>query len=303
MYRTWKSGRDLKSFINWFILIQTIYACYVLFKYIALGKGQMTNFGRIVPVFAGDELAFLALAYFLLSAYSLYKTKLLSVSQLVIVLLVLLLSLRRMIMAAAVGGIALNMASMFLRLGLTKKIFMYSVFMLIFLAGFLITVSSLNSINTEFVLYRFETISPFTSNKYGFDTTSGHTGDFLDGWDLIKSSPVVGKGLDSYFPLNRTANWQGDSSLHTTLFSMWVKMGLPGLVLYLFIVTYGARFIFNRPTSLPQDLHWLVDFVISFSVFNFAATIYMNGFFLGWKNAMVLALYMSICVFLTRYRR
>jgi O-antigen ligase len=301
MFGLWQNKENLNQFINWFVIIQALFALYSLGNYILFGNGQLTNYARRVPVFAGDELHFLVLAYFLLSVRNIKKPGWFSILQQGLIFLVLVFSLRRAILAAVIAGVLLPFGVNFFKKTTIsfKKILSYLSISLILFGFFLLIIDATTDIEYDYIFYRFETINPFANRRYAHDTTKGHTDDFLDGWELVKQSPIVGKGLDSYFELIRTEDWQGHSSLHSTMFSLWVKMGLPGLLFYLFVITYGLRFILSFHQSLTDDQYWFSVFVFSFSAYNFLATIYTNGIFLGWKNAFCLAIYMSICIYLS----
>ena len=292
---------EYEEFINWFVLVQFFYSVYVLARFFIFGQGQSSYIGRIVPVFAGDQIAFIMLACFILSARNMVKPSLFSIIAEAVFILVLILSVRRAAMAAAAASIVLVAALLLIRNGRGKRLLFLSglgVSALLIL-GALLWITQRSAIESSILFQRFQSINPFWADKQTnvLLSSTGHTDDFLDGIDLVLQSPILGKGLNTDFVPLRTGSWQEDT-LHSTMFSLWVKMGLPGLLFYLIVVTYGIRFFFKGLKNRTLKPVWLILFIIAFSIFNFITTIYMNGVFLGYKNATCLAIYMAGCFYL-----
>jgi hypothetical protein len=297
------SIEEFDKFIDWFVLIQFLYSVYALVLYFFFHQGQFSYVSHIVPIFAGDQLAFILFACFILSARNAVKPGLYSVIAELVMILVLFLSLRRAPMAAAVASLVLATGLLLIRNGKGKRILIiFSLGMAVTLIlGVILWSTQRAAIESSFIFQRFQSINPFWADQQTnvYLTSMGHTDDFLDGLDLVQQSPILGKGLNTDFVLLRTSVWQKDD-LHSTMFSLWVKLGLPGLIFYLLVVTYGMLFFFKGLKSRKLTRVWLVLFVIAFSFFNFITTVYTNGVFLGYKNATCLAIYMVGCIFLSR---
>jgi len=294
---------EYDKFINWFVLVQFFYSIYVLAKFFFLGQGQLSYVDQIVPIFAGDQIAFIVLACFIVSARNLVKPRAFLIVAEAVFILVLVLSLRRMAMAAAAASIVFTAALLLVRNGKGKKLIYLSSLAVTtaLILGAILWVTQRSAIESSFIFQRFQSVNPFWADKQTnvFLSSMGHTDDFLDGMDLVLQSPILGQGLNTDLVLLRTSRWQEDN-LHSTMFSLWVKMGLPGLLFYLFITTYGIRFFFKGLKNRDLKAVWLVLFIIAFSVFNFLTGIYTNGVFLGYKNATCLAIYMAGCFILSK---
>jgi O-antigen ligase len=294
---------EFEKFLAWFVLVQFLYAVYALVGLYIFGQGQSSNVGKVVPIFAGDQIAFVILACFILSAQNVVKPRFFPIIAEAVLILVLVLSLRRTAMAAAAASLVLAAALLLIRNGKGKRIlalFTLGVTGLLIL-GTIIWVTQRSKIESSFVFQRFQSINPFWGDRQSnvLLSSMGHTDDFLDGLDLVLQSPILGQGLNTDLVLLRTSSWQEDN-LHSTMFSLWVKMGLPGLVFYLFVSTYGIRYFFNGLKSRDLSAPWLVLFTTGFSIFNFLTTVYANGVFLGYKNATCLAIYMAGCLILSK---
>ena len=49
------SPAEYGAFINWFVIVQFIYCVIVLTGFFFFGRGQFSNVGQLVPIFAGDS--------------------------------------------------------------------------------------------------------------------------------------------------------------------------------------------------------------------------------------------------------
>lgn len=297
------SFSEFEKFVNWFVLVQFLYSVYVLARYFISGLGQLSYVGSIVPIFAGDQIAFLILACFILSAQNIVKPSLYMIVAEAVIILTLILSVRRAAMAAAAASLLLVAILLLIRNGRGKRLLYLSSLgvTILMLLGAILWLTQRSAIESSFIFQRFQSINPFWADKQTnvLLSSMGHTDDFLDGLDLVLQSPVLGQGLNTDLVLLRTSSWQEDN-LHSTMFSLWVKMGLPGLIFYLFVATYGIRYFFNGLKSRNLSAVWLILFILAFSIFNFLTTIYTNGVFLGYKNATCLAIYMAGCFFLSK---
>jgi O-antigen ligase len=271
--------------------------------YFFFNQGQNSNVGRLVPIFAGDQLSFIILASYILSARIVIKPKLYFILAQTAFVLILILSYRRASMAAAIASIIIVVILLMIRNGKGKNLlFVFGLgSVAVLIVGLVLWGTQRSAIESSFLFQRVLSINPIWAGQQTniLLSSMGHNDDFLDGLDLVRQSPILGKGLNTEFDLVRTGNWQTDN-LHSTMFSLWVKMGLPGLVFYLFVVTFGIRFFFNGLGNKKLRPVWLVLFVISFSAYNFIITIYSNGVFLGYKNGTCLAIYITGCYYLIK---
>lgn len=293
----WKDEKDIITFLNYFVIIQTLFALFSLVRYFLFDIGQQTHFGVTVPIFAGDQLYFLLLASFILSSQSMIKPSILGVLSQFILAFTLLLSMRRAVMAGFICSFSIPVFMKIISKGIISRKNLKVLFMASILAVLiLISIKSILKINLELLTTRIKTINPFLASQSSWDTTTGHNDDFLDGFDNVKMSPLFGKGLNCYFELKRTGNWQ-DSNLHSTMFSLWIKLGLLGLFFYFYIVTFSIRSKYFRFQSYPFEIRALVIFIVSFALYDFPTTVYTNGIFMGFKGAFCLAIYMATCIF------
>jgi len=303
--RLFEDAWERRRFLSWFCAVQFAFSVFVLGCYLVLGRGQRTYFDAEVPVFAGDMLIFLIIAYgislFRLAARRSWRDGL----YVVVFATVIMLSLRRSFMAAVFSAPLFLLGSAVLRGGTRLRSVKQSArVLLVVLLTFWLFFGYVGPwrLPGDLVAGRVRSVNLLwaesqSDSMYG---SMGHTDDFLDGLETVISSPVLGKGLAVWFDLPRTSGWQ-DANVHAGVFKIWIKLGFLGVVCYLLL--------FGRGLSVLKDLKRWDDltavrlFVVWFALHFIIVSIYMNSIFFGYKNSFVTATYLGLCAALVWERR
>lgn len=80
------------------------------------------------------------------------------------------------------------------------------------------------------------------------DFSNGRFEIFLNALDLIAEKPVFGYGFVSF------SNFEAHGTPHNQYLEVWFKLGLVGLLWYLFIIALGAARVLKSRVFLPDDL-------------------------------------------------
>jgi hypothetical protein len=226
--------------LSW-LAIATSYAAFRIFNFI-LGKGILvSNLGSIV-MFEGDLLFHSLISVsFLFSLYifrnSINPSKKISALFLFALLIhfsTIILSLRRtyylgLLITLVIALIASPKKS------LRIVIIMLTVFVLVISISIpFIPQDSIFSIDT--LIKRATSIfTPNNDPHSNLTSDNGHIDDIYDAWNNVKQSPIFGNGILT--AVKRThVSWQENSTfIHNAYLMIWNQLGLPGIVLFIFV--------------------------------------------------------------------
>jgi hypothetical protein len=294
-----------RRFLSWFCLNQVAFAVLSLGGFLLFGQGQPTYFNTTVPIFAGDVLMFMVAAFAITAFRLMARPRFAGALQLILLGLAVMFSLRRTFMAPVLSvvlfwaGVAAirrrgdlrtiwSGARLALVVGAAAWLFIGFVGPLKLtpdlMAG---RIASMN------LLWAVDQADPI----YG---TMGHMEDFLDGLDTVRDGPLLGQGLNVWFPLQRTSSWQ-EANVHAGIFKIWIKLGALGVIGYLLLFGRGllaARELRSRDSRYPDRL-----FVVWFSLHFLLLSIFMNSALLGYKNGFVVAIFAAMTTALLSERR
>lgn len=294
-----------RRFLSWFCLNQVVVASLALGRYLLLGSGQPTYFQSSVPIFAGDMLVFIVVA-FAVSAFRLIdRPRVFDALCAAILGMTLLFSLRRTFMAPIVSvllfwagvnafrpGVDLKTVWSGLRIGLVvgAMVWLFAGFVGPMMMSSDLIFGRMASLNVAWALDQVDPI-------YG---TMGHVDDFLDGLETVIENPLLGQGLNVWFPLARTRAWQ-EANVHAGLFKIWIKLGVLGVAGYLLL--FGRGLLVASDLNRRDALHADRLFVVWFAGHFLLLSIFMNSILFGYKNGFVVALFSAMTTSLLRERR
>jgi O-antigen ligase len=93
----------------------------------------------------------------------------------------------------------------------------------------------------------------------GGDSLAFHIYDWFDAWEAIEQHPLLGHGFGGLFKRSYTAlpNVMGPKGVpagmvHNQYLHFWWKMGLPGLVVFLWTIIRYLRVGYRRIPSIPS---------------------------------------------------
>jgi hypothetical protein len=287
---------DRERFLSWFCLLQFIFGALALADYFA-GGGHVSYFGANVPIFAGDMLIFVIIAFAICLFRLTTRITVWRLFGLGLFMLLILMSLRRSFIIPVISApMLLAMVFAIHKRKLIRWIPHLFILTTLFLATIWIFYSYAGAwqLPTEFVIQRIKSINPFWADSQSEQilTSMGHTDDFFDGWETAIKSPILGQGLAVWFPNPRTSSWQ-NANIHAGIFKIWIKLGLIGVIAYLILFSRGITFF--SALRIDDACSSMRLFVVWFSLHFLIVSIYMNSILFGYKNAFVTALYLALC--------
>jgi len=303
--RIFRDARERDRFLSWFCTVQFAFALFALSVFLVSGWGQPTYFEATVPVFAGDMLFFLVIAY-AISLFRLVNRPSWRDGLYVAVLcIVVMLSLRRTFILALLSA-PLFFAAVAVASGRgarrwLRRVGLVALVMLMVGILFFGVIAPMR-LTPAVVLGRMRSLDLIWALKqegtiFG---SMGHTDDFLDGLEVMMSSPILGKGLAVWFPLSRTWAWQ-DANVHAGILKIWIKLGLLGVIAYLLLFGRGLRLL--KDIRVRDGFTGERLFAVWFSIHFIATSLYMNSKLFGYKNSFVVAIYLALCTALLAERR
>ena len=298
-----QNAEDRSHFLSWFCGVQVCFALAALIASMVFGHGQPTYFGATVPIFAGSSLVLLNIAY----AISLFRlaTKFSwrQFAYVTVFALTIMLSLRRSFIVSLVSAPAFYFAVAFCRARSSGKYRAQAILLLLLLcciAATFISIIGPMGLAPDLVAGRLKSVNLLWAldQSEAVFGTMGHTDDFLDGLETTMGSPLLGKGLAVWFPLPRTGRWQ-QANVHAGILKIWIKLGLLGVIGYLWIMGRGLRFFWGAVFRGEAGSERL--FVIWFALNYILISIYMNTIFFGYKNSLAVAMYLALCTSISEY--
>jgi len=292
-------------FLSWFCFNQVALAAFSLGMFLLLGEGQPTYFQTTVPIFAGDVLIFIVAAFAITAFRLMARPRIPGALQVTVLGLALMFSLRRSFMAPVISVLLcwVGVAAV-RRRGDLRTIWSGARLALVVGAAAWLFVGFVGplKLTPDLMLGRIASMNPAWAVDqadpiYG---TMGHMEDFLDGLDTVRDGPLLGQGLNVWFPLQRTSSWQ-EANVHAGVFKIWIKLGALGVVGYLLLFGRGlllARELKSRDSRYPDRL-----FVVWFSTHFLLLSIFMNSVLLGYKNGFVVAIFAGLTTTLLAERR
>lgn len=215
---------DFEVVLDALVLFSAGFAVYVLAEF-AAGRGVRTGATGRIPLW--DQHALTVLAFPPVLAVARWLThaphrRLAVVCGAPCFLVVVLASRRN-----NWGELLIGLALLLLLEGGARRRFQMVGLMGVLLAVAIVTMNPLR------VAARIRSMDPRTTASPEAATNTGHVGDLLDAWDVVKSSPILGIGQGKPYRTTRILNWKIESwMVHNAPLHVWVRYGLLGVVAF-----------------------------------------------------------------------
>jgi len=289
--------RERQRFLSWFCAVQFVFAGFLVLVYLGSGIGQPTYFGARVPIFAGPALTLLTIAYAISLFRLVSKFSWLQVAYVAVFAITIMLSLRRSFIAWVFSAPAFYFALTPI-MGQRSRKWLYQaarlmVVVLLVALAFFAYVGPMR-LTPTLIAGRFRSLNLFWAHEQAnpYFGPVGHTADFLDGLEIVVNNPIFGKGLGVWFYLPRSGDWQ-ESQIHAGIFQIWIKLGILGVIGYLWLFGKGLRLL--RDIRTLDHLTGERLFLVWFSVNFILCSIYRGSILFGYKQSFVTAMFLGTC--------
>ncbi|WP_316569292.1 O-antigen ligase family protein [Neobacillus sp. YIM B06451] len=257
--------KHLLFFVEYFLLLAFIKSSTGLINYFS-GNGHNFYFLGKIVFSTVDTLYIICVAYFYVLNRIIFKNnKKYYFIYIIVFLLVILFSLKRNFLLIITVGSLLTLIFSTLK-GKAKIILLSLLVCLCMLPSVFY-----GGIDIDTIFMRIKGINIFNeeNNLNKLTSDNGHLDDIYDGIDNVKKSPIFGQGFNTFIERYRVT-WQESSTfLHNAYLTVWINMGILGLVLYINIIFTIFRDGFTNfyNTSSENKIIKLFLMQISVSIF------------------------------------
>lgn len=219
-----RDRRDADVVLDVLLIVSGGFSMYVLAEF-AVGGGVRTIATGRIPLWDQHSLAILNFSSVLAVARWLTRAPRRGLALVCSApcFLVVLLASRRNNWGELLVGVALLLL---LEGGMRRRVQAFGL-----LAAFLTIVVAV--LGPSRLVSRVRSMDPTASGTPEAATNSGHVGDVLDAWDVIKASPILGLGQGKPYRTSRIIDWKTESwMVHNAPLHVWLRYGLLGLLAY-----------------------------------------------------------------------